>query len=110
MPRTIADQLAPLMEQLLGVALPFRLRGWDGSETGPADAPAAVVFRSRRALRTMLWRPDELGLARAHVAGDLDIEGDLYAVLACPDVMQKLAGNDGLTLTWPQKVEAMRTL
>ena len=30
---TVADRLAPLMEQLLGVALPFRLRCWDGSES-----------------------------------------------------------------------------
>jgi cyclopropane-fatty-acyl-phospholipid synthase len=98
------------MEQLLGLALPFRLRGWDGSETGPANAAATVVFRSRRALRTLLWQPDELGLARAYVAGDLDIDGDLYAVLAIPDVVEKLAGNDGLTLTGAQKLKALRTL
>jgi cyclopropane-fatty-acyl-phospholipid synthase len=107
---SVADRLAPLMEQLLGVAVPFRLRGWDGSEIGPVDATATVVFRSRRALRTMLWRPDELGLARAYVAGDLDIDGDLYAVLGSPDVVEKLAGNDGLTLTAAQKLQALRTL
>ena len=36
-----------------------------------------VVLRNRRALRRLLWRPDELGLARAYVTGDLDVEGDL---------------------------------
>ena len=80
----VAGRLAPLMAQLLGTALPYRLRGWDGSEAGPAGAPATVVLRSRRALRTLLWQPDELGLARAFVAGDLDIEGDLYAALGSP--------------------------
>jgi cyclopropane-fatty-acyl-phospholipid synthase len=28
-------------------------------------------------LRRVVWRPDELGLARAYVAGDLDVDGDL---------------------------------
>ena len=30
-----------------------------------------------RALRRLLWRPDEVGLARAYVTGDLDVDGDL---------------------------------
>jgi cyclopropane-fatty-acyl-phospholipid synthase len=59
-----------------GVELPVRVRAWDGSETGPAGAPV-IVLRSPRALRRVLWRPGELGLARAYVSGDLDIEGDL---------------------------------
>jgi cyclopropane-fatty-acyl-phospholipid synthase len=36
-----------------------------------------VVIRHRRALRHLLWSPGELGLARAFVAGDLDVEGDV---------------------------------
>jgi cyclopropane-fatty-acyl-phospholipid synthase len=36
-----------------------------------------LVIRSRRALRRLLWAPGELGLARAYVSGDLDVEGDL---------------------------------
>jgi cyclopropane-fatty-acyl-phospholipid synthase len=59
-----------------GVDLPVRLRAWDDSEAGPAGAPT-VVLRSPLALRRALWRPGELGLARAYVSGDLDVEGDL---------------------------------
>jgi cyclopropane-fatty-acyl-phospholipid synthase len=59
-----------------GVELPVRLRAWDDSEAGPADAPT-VVLRSPLALRRALWAPGELGLARAYVSGDLDFEGDL---------------------------------
>jgi len=106
----VADRLAPLLRQLLGADLPYRLRGWDGSESGPPGAPATVVLRSRRALRTLLWQPDELGLARAYVAGDLDIEGDIYAALDSPELAEQLAGNDGLTLTTAQKLAALRTL
>jgi cyclopropane-fatty-acyl-phospholipid synthase len=59
-----------------GVDLPVRVRAWDGSEAGPAGGPT-VVLRSPLALRRALWRPGELGLARAYVSGDLDVEGDL---------------------------------
>ncbi|MGW1914002.1 class I SAM-dependent methyltransferase [Streptomyces sp. NPDC002076] len=75
-----ASRLRSLAEQGLGVPLPVRIRAWDGSQAGPPDAPALVV-RNRRALRRMLFKPGELGLVRAWVAGDLDIEGDLYTAL-----------------------------
>ncbi|OEJ26543.1 cyclopropane-fatty-acyl-phospholipid synthase [Streptomyces agglomeratus] len=75
-----ALRLTTLAEELLGTPLPVRVRAWDGSESGPADAPA-IVIKSRRALRRLLWKPGELGLARAWVAGELDIEGDLYEAL-----------------------------
>ncbi|MFG3497833.1 class I SAM-dependent methyltransferase [Streptomyces sp. NPDC047928] len=75
-----ASRLAAVAEDLLGVPLPLRIRAWDGSEAGPPDAPALVV-RHRRALRRLLWKPGELGLARAWVAGELDVDGDLYEAL-----------------------------
>jgi cyclopropane-fatty-acyl-phospholipid synthase len=36
-----------------------------------------VVLRSKDALRRLLRAPGELGLARAYVSGDLDVEGDV---------------------------------
>ncbi|MER5560596.1 MULTISPECIES: cyclopropane-fatty-acyl-phospholipid synthase family protein [unclassified Streptomyces] len=75
-----ALRLTALAEALLGEALPVRIRAWDGSEAGPPGAPVLVV-RHRRALRRLLWKPGELGLARAWVAGEIDVEGDLYGAL-----------------------------
>ncbi|MFC0847924.1 class I SAM-dependent methyltransferase [Streptomyces noboritoensis] len=75
-----ATRLTALADELLGEALPVRIRAWDGSEAGPPGAPV-VVLHHRRALRRLLWKPGELGLARAWVAGELDIEGDLYLAL-----------------------------
>jgi cyclopropane-fatty-acyl-phospholipid synthase len=75
-----APRLKSLVEQLVGAPLPMRIRAWDGSEAGPPGAPALVV-RNRRALRRLLWKPGEVGLARAWVAGDLGVEGDLYTAL-----------------------------
>ncbi|POX38262.1 SAM-dependent methyltransferase [Streptomyces sp. Ru73] len=75
-----AGRLTKLAEEVLGAPLPVRIRAWDRSESGPPGAPT-LVFRSRRALRHLLFKPGELGLARAWVAGDLDIDGDLYTAL-----------------------------
>jgi cyclopropane fatty-acyl-phospholipid synthase-like methyltransferase/DUF1365 family protein len=75
-PPTTADRLAGLARRAVGVELPVRLRAWDGTEAGPSDGPVLVI-RSRHALRHLLWSPGELGLARAYVTGDLDVEGDL---------------------------------
>ncbi|WP_405537059.1 cyclopropane-fatty-acyl-phospholipid synthase family protein [Streptomyces sp. NBC_00075] len=93
-----ASRLQSFAEQLLGAPLPMRVRAWDGSEAGPPGAPALVV-RNRRALRRLLWKPGELGLARAWVAGDLDIEGDFYAALDLLSGLVWERGEDARTLT-----------
>ncbi|MFF3845566.1 class I SAM-dependent methyltransferase [Streptomyces sp. NPDC002328] len=93
-----ASRLHALVEQLLGAPFRARVRAWDGSQAGPPDAPILVV-RNRRALRRFLFKPGELGLARAWVAGDLEIEGDLYAAL---DIVSGLVwdrGEDARSLT-----------
>ncbi len=79
-----AQQLVGLVEEALGVALPVRLRAWDGSEAGASARTGVpvVVVRQRRALRHLVWSPGELGLARAYVRGDIDVEGDLDRALA----------------------------
>jgi cyclopropane-fatty-acyl-phospholipid synthase len=73
---TAGDVIADLLRIQAGLDLPVRLRAWDGSQAGPADTPV-LIARSPRALRRILWRPDELGLARAYISGDLDVDGDL---------------------------------
>ncbi len=78
--RPAADRLADLLGHFFDGPLPVRLRAWDGSEAGPADAPL-VVLRSPDALRRLVWQPNELGLAEAYITGDLDVEGDLARTL-----------------------------
>ena len=62
--------------------LPVRIEAFDGSAAGEAQAPVTIVVRNRDALRRVLTHPGELGLARAYVAGDLDVEGDLDALVS----------------------------
>ena len=75
-----AHRILELADHALSSPFPLRVRAWDGSEAGPPGAPV-LVFRRRRALRRLLWRPGELGLARAWVAGELGVDGDLYTAL-----------------------------
>lgn len=76
----VASRLFQLGTQLLGTPPPLRVRAWDGSEAGPAAGPVLVVAH-RRALHRLLWHPGELGLARAWVAGEISVDGDLYQAL-----------------------------
>jgi cyclopropane-fatty-acyl-phospholipid synthase len=68
----IAQRLATALEPFVGGDLPVRLRAWDGSEAGPAEAPV-VELRSPNAVRRMLRHPGELGAAQAYVTGELDV-------------------------------------
>jgi cyclopropane-fatty-acyl-phospholipid synthase len=77
--------LAPLVDEVLGGDLPLAVEAYDGSRTGPEDAPATLVVRRPEALSRVITAPGELGLARAYVAGDLDIKGPIWALLALRD-------------------------
>jgi cyclopropane-fatty-acyl-phospholipid synthase len=88
---TVADRLAEALGSVLGApALPLRLRGWDGSLAGPPGAPVVAV-RSRRALRRLAWSPGQLGLGRAYVAGEIDIEDDVFETFAALKSVGRLA-------------------
>lgn len=99
-----ADRLAELLTDFLGGPPPVRLRAWDGSEAGPPDAPL-VVLRSPRALRRMVWQPDELGLAQAYIASEIDVEGDLGEGLSA---MWRAARERGLTASKPGPADLAR--
>jgi cyclopropane-fatty-acyl-phospholipid synthase len=65
----------------LSQAPPPRLRFWDGSEIGPSTAPATLVLRHQGAFRSMLIPPNDLSAGEAYVFDDIDIEGDIFAML-----------------------------
>ena len=75
-------RLAAALDDALGSDLPVAIELDEGTLVGPADAPARILFRSREALRRILWAPGELGFGRAYVAGDIDVEGDIFAALS----------------------------
>jgi len=105
----VAQDVVGILEAAIGGSLPLRLRGWDGSEAGDPRGPATVVLRSPLALQRLLWSPGELGLVRAYVAGDLDVEGDIFAALDLPEVIERVAHHDHIGLTVGQRFAAART-
>ena len=72
----VAQEMADVVTPLFGGELPVRLRAWDGSVAGPEGAPT-VVINDAAALRRLVFRPGELGLAQAYVTKEIDVEGDL---------------------------------
>jgi cyclopropane-fatty-acyl-phospholipid synthase len=77
--------LAALVDDVLGGRLPIAVEAYDGSRSGPVDAPATIVIRSPDALRRIVTAPGELGLARAYVSGDLELQGSIWALLELRD-------------------------
>jgi cyclopropane-fatty-acyl-phospholipid synthase len=85
---SVATIVEPVIRTTLGSTVPIHITCWDGSEIGPPTAPMSLKIKGRRALRRMLWAPNELGLARAYVSGDVEIGGDLLAGL---QVLERVA-------------------
>jgi len=79
--------VAEIVEEILGADLPVAFEAYDGSRCGPVDAPATLVLRSPTALQRIVTAPGELGFGRAYVAGDLDVQGDIWAALSLRDRM-----------------------
>lgn len=86
---SVATVLAPLVGRLDARApdgRSFGLRFWDGSELpapqNGAGAAPVLVLRSPDALVRIARAPGELGLSRAWVSGELDVEGDLEQAIA----------------------------
>jgi cyclopropane-fatty-acyl-phospholipid synthase len=85
---SVATVLAPLVRSLDSRAAggrAFGLRFWDGSElpaTRNGAATPVLVLRSPDALVRIVRAPGELGLSRAWVSGELDVEGDLEQAIA----------------------------
>lgn len=65
---------------------PFRIQLWDGTELPSTDGNGGPVFslRSPRALGHVLRAPGQLGLGRAYVSGEIDVD-DMDATLELLD-------------------------
>src|SRR5690348_13622624 len=102
---TIADAFSSL---LIG-DIPFRFTAYDGSSAGPADASFGLRLLNERGLSYLVTAPGDLGLARAYVMGDLELEGahpgDPYSAL-----MAIKGSSTGLKFRVPSPVEVVSLL
>lgn len=105
---SVAGDVHGILETAVGGPVPVTLRAWDGSTAGDPAADGTLVLRHPRAVRRLLWSPNELGLARAFVAGELDVEGDVFAVLDLPDVIGRVARHQSVGLTTRERLSTLR--
>src|SRR5436189_4672218 len=105
--------LAEVFENMVGPDAPVEFRAYDGSTSGTAGAPVRITVRSPVAVSYLAQAPGELGLARAYVAGHLDVDGDMYTALArmtsapsvaldLPERLRLLASLGGPKVLWPR--------
>lgn len=77
--------LAQILETVSDGEIPLRFTAYDGSATGPEDAPYGLHLNSTRGTTYLATAPGDLGMARAYVSGDLEAigvhPGDPYAIL-----------------------------
>jgi cyclopropane-fatty-acyl-phospholipid synthase len=78
----VAAAMKPVIEGSFGTKIPIRFQFWDGSHLNPPDQTVGTLkFLSPAAIRRVLWMPNELGLGRAYVSGEIDLDGDLFDVV-----------------------------
>jgi cyclopropane-fatty-acyl-phospholipid synthase len=83
----------PLARVLVGHHATLRIEFWDGSSLGATDPKATIRVNSPMAIRRILYAGGNLGVARAYVAGDIDLEGDLlHALQSLTDTFPKRLG------------------
>ncbi|MEO7235440.1 MAG: class I SAM-dependent methyltransferase, partial [Lapillicoccus sp.] len=80
-PITVADAFA----RVFGPQVPVRFSAYDGSTSGPRDAPLRLELKTRRGLDYLLTAPSSLGIVRAYLMDDLAFdpfdEADPYETL-----------------------------
>ncbi|AWB85723.1 class I SAM-dependent methyltransferase [Mycetocola zhujimingii] len=67
--------LAEILEIFAGGRLPLRFTAYDGSSAGPPDAALGLELKTPRGTTYLATGRGDLGLARAYIAGDLDVHG-----------------------------------
>lgn len=75
--------LAKVFERVTnGESVPVEFAAYDGSRAGHPGADVRVEIRSPYAVSYLVRSPGLLGLARAYVAGHMEVHGDMYTTLS----------------------------
>ena len=97
-------KIASVLSDVVAQGLPLAFVAFDGSRAGPSDAMCTIRVNDARALNYVATAPSDLGMARAYVAGYLDVEGDMFTVL------MMLAGEHIGSLTWSDRLRVLQGL
>ena len=74
-------KLADIFAMVVGPETDVEFVAYDGSQAGHPGADIRIDLRDPRAVSYIVAAPSQLGLARAYVAGDLEVEGDMHTAL-----------------------------
>jgi cyclopropane-fatty-acyl-phospholipid synthase len=97
-------QIAAVISEVVADGLPLAIEAFDGSRAGPSDAMCTIRIKDPRALNYVATAPSDLGLARAYVAGYMDLDGDMFTAL------MMLAGDHVGSLSWSDRLRVLRGL
>ncbi len=78
---SVALKLSFFLDKLFGGTPKVAIEFWDGSKFGNDDSEERIYVSSPQALVWLLWSPNELGLGRAYVVGDISVSGDIFKLL-----------------------------
>ncbi|MGI9604613.1 MAG: class I SAM-dependent methyltransferase [Acidimicrobiales bacterium] len=82
---------------MLGDDLPIRVEAYDGTAMGPENATTLVKIVSPDAVhRIVTARGQELGFSRAIIAGEIEIEGDVFGLFDVTERVQQPRLDTGL--------------
>lgn len=91
--RRVSAAVRLLRRVFAGVQTPIHFRLWDGTDApvgGRGDPGFAIVFRSRPVFRRILRNPTPLQFGEAYIAGEIDIEGDVFAAMRAANEVENL--------------------
>lgn len=101
---TTRPNIAAVISEVVADGLPLAFEAFDGSRAGPSDAMCTIRIKDSRALNYVATAPSDLGLARAYVAGYMDLDGDMFTAL------MMLAGDHVGSLSWSDRLRVLRGL
>ena len=106
--------LGEIFTTLFGDDVPLRFEAYDGSTAGSDDAEISLRLATPRAASYLATAPGSLGMARAYIQGDLEVEGvhpgNPYKVLKLiEDQLRPRRPAPGEALRWLQSL-GLRTL
>ncbi len=96
--------LAEVFERVAGPDAPVEFVAYDGSRAGKAGSGITVSIRTPVAVSYLAQAPGALGLARAYVSGNLDLDGDMYTALA------RLASVQRVDMPLPERLTLLNQL
>jgi cyclopropane-fatty-acyl-phospholipid synthase len=101
-PRTVT--LGHMFGELFGRDAPVRFSAYDGSSGGDPDATLGIRLTSPRAVSYLVTAPGSLGMARAYLAGELEVQGihpgDPYDLLKTMESLQMRRPSPGDAVAW----------